>query len=149
MAKQPATIFVCQSCGSQSRKWLGQCPDCSEWNTMVEEKFRAQAQSRSYSGSGFSAKPVAFDSIEPQDEARTSSGIEEFDRTLGGGRCRSLVLIGARASANRPSFADRRTTCPNRQKVLYVSRRIGTADKDNGERLGVSAEGLLSCRNKS
>src|SRR5438874_2656367 len=51
MAKQPATIYVCQNCGSQSRKWLGQCPDCSEWNTMVEERFRPSAQN---GGSGYS-----------------------------------------------------------------------------------------------
>ena len=35
MAKQPATIYVCQNCGGQSRKWLGQCPECQQWNTLV------------------------------------------------------------------------------------------------------------------
>src|SRR5688500_9564784 len=44
MAKTPNTIYVCQNCGSQSRKWLGRCPDCGEWNSYVEEKFRPTAQ---------------------------------------------------------------------------------------------------------
>ncbi|MBA3335748.1 MAG: hypothetical protein H0T08_09105, partial [Acidobacteria bacterium] len=40
MAKQPTTIYVCQNCGNQARKWQGKCDDCGEWNTFVEEKFR-------------------------------------------------------------------------------------------------------------
>lgn len=147
MAKQPTTIFVCQNCGGQSRKWLGQCPDCSEWNTMVEEKFRAQAQSRSYSGGGFSAKPVAFDSIEPQDEARTSSGIEEFDRTLGGGIVAgSLVLIGGAPGIGKSTIVLQiaEQLAQNGQKVLYVSGEESERQiKMRGERLGVSAEGLF------
>ncbi|MGI8556684.1 MAG: hypothetical protein ACR2LT_10060, partial [Pyrinomonadaceae bacterium] len=40
MAKQPATIYVCQNCGRQERKWTGRCADCGEYNTFVEERFR-------------------------------------------------------------------------------------------------------------
>src|SRR5947208_11258465 len=98
MAKQPATIFVCQSCGSQSRKWLGQCPDCSEWNTFVEERFRPSVQtagSNSFSASYQPSTPVQYVDIESQDDDRTPSGIDELDRVLGGGIVAgSLVLIG-------------------------------------------------------
>ena len=90
MAKQPATIFVCQNCGGQSRKWAGQCPDCEEWNTMVEERFRPTVQAAAAAGGGFTSRftqtaPVAFSEIESQDDARSFSGIEELDRVLGGG----------------------------------------------------------------
>jgi len=88
MAKQPATIFVCQSCGSQSRKWLGQCPDCSEWNTFVEERFRPTAQTGASNGVASiypPSTPVQYGEIEAQDDDRTASGIDELDRVLGGG----------------------------------------------------------------
>ncbi len=105
MAKQPATIYVCQNCGNQSRKWLGKCPDCNEWNSFVEEKFRPTAQAvgkvsasvgaRLSANSFREVKPISYSDIESQDDARTSSGIEEFDRVLGGGIVPgSLVLIG-------------------------------------------------------
>src|SRR6185295_5745388 len=87
MAKQPATIYVCQNCGGQQRKWLGRCPDCGEFNTLVEEKFRptpqaagkAVASNARLSADAFRVvKPVAYSEIESQDDARTSSGINEF-----------------------------------------------------------------------
>ena len=97
MAKNPATIYVCQSCGANSRKWLGQCPVCGEWNTLAEETFRAESKhSVKFTGStAKSASPVPYENIEPQDDARITSGITEFDRVLGGGIVAgSLVLIG-------------------------------------------------------
>src|SRR5690606_34149085 len=96
MAKQPSTIFVCQSCGGQARKWLGQCPDCNEWNTLVEERFRPAATNGSFSGPRVRGNPpVSFTEIESQDDARSPSGMDELDRVLGGGIVAgSLVLIG-------------------------------------------------------
>jgi DNA repair protein RadA/Sms len=105
MAKQPATIFVCSNCGSQQRKWLGRCPDCGEFNTLVEERFRPTAQAvgknstvanaRISTNSFREVKPISYSDIESQDDMRTSSGIAEFDRVLGGGIVAgSLVLIG-------------------------------------------------------
>jgi len=104
MAKTPNTIFVCSNCGSQQRKWLGRCPDCGEFNTLTEEKFRPSPQTTGKAVSSNArlgadafriVKPVAYSEIESQDDARNSSGIEEFDRVLGGGIVAgSLVLIG-------------------------------------------------------
>src|SRR5437868_8080368 len=98
MAKQPATVFVCQACGAQERKWAGQCRECGEWNTLVEERFRPEAASgtaasllRQYG----QAAPISYTEIESQDDSRTSTGIDEMDRVLGGGIVAgSLVLIG-------------------------------------------------------
>ncbi len=98
-SKGSRTVYACQSCGYQSRKWLGKCPDCGGWNTFVEERERASPKE----GAGIArtglrlreSKPVAFTEIEAQDDSREVTGIEEFDRVLGGGIVPgSLVLIG-------------------------------------------------------
>jgi DNA repair protein RadA/Sms len=149
MAKQPATIFVCQNCGNQARKWLGQCPDCGEWNTFVEERFRPSPQA---AGSGVvahfrSTAPVPYRSIESQDDARISSGIEEFDRVLGGGIVAgSLVLIGGAPGIGKSTIviqaADKLAAAG--AKVLYISGEESERQiKMRGERLGIDAENLF------
>lgn len=142
---------MCQNCGGQARKWLGQCPDCGEWNTLVEERFRSRSQSAGTIG-GFSgrytlATPVAFGDIEPQDEARVSSGIAEFDRVLGGGIVNgSLVLIGGEPGIGKSTIviqiADELSKTGG--KVLYISGEESERQiKMRGERLGINAEHLF------
>src|SRR6266542_4453926 len=94
--KKPETIFACQNCGHQSRKWQGKCPECGEWNSLVEERERATRK-----GAGRNSfklrdvVDVAYSEIESQDETRIPSGVTEFDRVLGGGIVPgTLVLIG-------------------------------------------------------
>ncbi len=151
MAKQPATIYVCQNCGGQSRKWQGQCPDCEEWNTLVEERFRPAAQPGGSGRALFSgvreSKPISFSEIESQDDARTTSGIEEFDRVLGGGIVAgSLVLIGGAPGIGKSTIviqmADKLSQ--NGAKVLYISGEESERQiKMRGERLGLNAENLF------
>ena len=150
MAKLPATIYVCQNCGSQSRKWLGQCPDCKEWNTLVEERFRVTAPA---SGAGGftsrykAASPIAYQAIESQDDDRTSSGIDEMDRVLGGGIVAgSLVLIGGAPGIGKSTIVIQMADKLGRNgtKVLYVSGEESERQiKMRGERLGVAAENLF------
>ena len=151
MAKQPATIFVCQNCGSQSRKWIGQCPDCGEWNTMVEERFRVTAQAAAAAG-GFTARytqtsPVPFADIESQDDSRVESGIEELDRVLGGGIVAgSLVLIGGAPGIGKSTIVIQMADHLGRTggKVLYVSGEESERQiKMRGERLGLQANNLF------
>src|ERR1035437_6772721 len=150
MAKQPITIFVCQSCGSQSSKWLGQCPDCQEWNTLVEERFRASSQPRAMGGSPINyrtAAPVPYGSIEAQDDDRISSGIDEMDRVLGGGIVAgSLVLIGGAPGIGKSTIVIQMADKLGRNgtKVLYVSGEESERQiKMRGERLGVAADKLF------
>jgi DNA repair protein RadA/Sms len=149
MAKHPATIFVCQNCGGQSRKWLGQCPECQEWNTMVEERFRPMAQAAA-AGTGFrpvESKPIAYQDIEPQDDDRTLTQIDELDRVLGGGIVAgSLVLIGGEPGIGKSTIvlqmADR--LAANGLKLLYVSGEESERQiKMRGQRLGINAESLF------
>src|SRR4051812_19650458 len=148
MPKSPNTIFVCQNCGSQSRKWLGQCPDCQEWNTLVEERFRqTPAVGAKTAFSASRNEPTAYGDVASQEDDRTASGIEELDRVLGGGIVAgSLVLIGGAPGIGKSTIvmqmADKLSQ--NGTNVLYVSGEESERQiKMRGERLGVSAENLF------
>lgn len=143
--KNPQTIYACQSCGHQSRKWLGKCPECGEWNSLVEE--RAQAVKKGSSRSNFTLRDVSavpFTEIEPQDDVRVSSGVTEFDRVLGGGIVPgTLVLIGGDPGIGKSTLllqvADRLSHSGT--KVLYVSGEESERQiKLRGERLQVEAK---------
>lgn len=85
-------IYVCQACGSVHRKWLGQCPDCNEWNTIIQETV-----SENYSATKTTGKKFEFEDLQDElsIEPRTGTGIQELDRVLGSGLVRSsAVLIG-------------------------------------------------------
>ncbi|MCX7710802.1 MAG: DNA repair protein RadA [Clostridia bacterium] len=91
MAKSKSN-FVCQECGYESLGWMGKCPACNQWNTFIEE-FKELPQKNSAGLS--SIKPVNINDIEIESEERTSSGMKEMDRVLGGGIVEgSLILVG-------------------------------------------------------
>ena len=100
MAKK-STIFFCQNCGYESAKWLGQCPACKEWNTLVEETVvtgkagKSNKKTESLAVRIHEAQPVKLSGIKTESEIRTATGFEELDRVLGGGIVAgSLVLVG-------------------------------------------------------
>ena len=141
--KKTETIFVCQSCNFQSAKWLGKCPECGEWNSLVEERARKSSRD------GFTVREVsavAFNDIEPQDDLRVSSGVTEFDRVLGGGIVPgTLVLIGGDPGIGKSTLllqvADRLSS--GGAVVLYVSGEESERQiKLRGDRLGVTAQNL-------
>ncbi|MDQ3133556.1 MAG: DNA repair protein RadA [Acidobacteriota bacterium] len=149
MAKGAATIYVCQKCGHQSRKWLGKCPDCGEWNTYAEERAATAPKGLAARG-GFrlrEVKPVAYADIESQDEARISSGVTEFDRVLGGGIVPgSLVLLGGEPGIGKSTLildvADKLSA--QGTSVLYISGEESERQiKMRGERLGIVAANLF------
>ena len=89
-------VWFCTSCGNESPKWMGRCPACGEWNTMVEQTVATgrQPSSRTVQGD-LGRRPVHLKDIDSSSEARISVGLGEVDRLLGGGIVRgSLVLIG-------------------------------------------------------
>ena len=94
MAKQK-TIFVCQSCGYKAPKWLGRCPDCSVWNSFVEELTEIGHHQDRERRQDLLGRPQRIDTVNIDKEARHKTGLNEFDRTLGGGVVPgSIVLIG-------------------------------------------------------
>ena len=93
MAK-PRTHFVCQSCGFQAAKWLGKCPDCGSWNSLVEETVRTESPGAS-GNRGADAQPVRLADVATSSEVRRRTEIRELDRVLGGGVVSgSFVLLG-------------------------------------------------------
>ena len=148
-SKGPKTVYVCQICGAQQPRWMGKCPDCGEWNSLVEEKTASSRPESSPRGGLFrlrEVQPLAYDEIESQDDARQSSGIEEFDRVLGGGIVPgSLVLIGGEPGIGKSTLllevSDKLTR--NYGKVLYISGEESERQiKLRGERLGINPRGL-------
>ncbi len=91
------TAFFCQNCGYQTPKWLGKCPSCNEWNTLVEEiveKNDSKVVAFSTS-SGKTAKPQTVQSIQQQDQERIELKDKELNRVLGDGLVPgSLILFG-------------------------------------------------------
>lgn len=101
MAKAKNTAFFCKECGYESAKWFGQCPACKEWNTFVEEPVSKPKSVKGISGTSQRAAalsapvPVEINSVSFEENDRTSTGIAELDRVLGGGIVAgSLVLVG-------------------------------------------------------
>lgn len=88
-------VYACQNCGHQSPKWLGKCPDCNQWNTLVEEAFERAAHPRDEMFSGAKEAAASIAEISTAAEGRLLSGIGEFDRVLGGGLVAgSVILLG-------------------------------------------------------
>ncbi|MEP7270410.1 MAG: DNA repair protein RadA [Acidobacteriota bacterium] len=140
MSAKDRTVYSCQSCGHQSSKWLGKCPDCGAWNSHLEERARPAAKDAGRSGSGIvrarQSQPVLFDGIEAQADLRDVTGIEEFDRVLGGGIDPGIgksTLMAQVASSLSALYG----------KVLYVSGEESERQiKLRGERLGIAPQGL-------
>src|SRR5215468_5154826 len=149
--KPPKTVFVCQECGSQSPKWLGKCNDCGAWNSFVEERPQAAAPGVAAGAHryalGASAAAQLYSDIEITHHARSSTGINEFDRVLGGGVVPgSLVLIGGEPGIGKSTLLLQaaanmaRTIGP----VLYSSGEESEHQiKSRGERLAVGSAPLF------
>ena len=146
--RKTETAFVCQNCGHNSAKWLGKCPECGEWNSLVEEKL--QPARKTGTRNGFKLREVsavAFTEIEPQDDRRLPSGVTEFDRVLGGGIVPgTLVLIGGDPGIGKSTLllqvADKLSDAGS--LVLYVSGEESERQiKLRGERLAVTATNVF------
>lgn len=142
------TTFTCQNCGHQSRKWLGKCPECGEWNSLVEERLVKTKKGAGRTGFRLhEPKAVAYGEVESQNDVRVSSGVTEFDRVLGGGIVPgTLVLLGGDPGIGKSTLllqvADKLSA--GGAVVLYVSGEESERQiKLRGERLGVSAANLL------
>ncbi len=91
MAKAKTT-YSCTECGGESPKWQGQCPHCAAWNTLVET-IAAPAPSRFQSVAGKRSAVRSLGSVDARDAPRFPTGIEEFDRVLGGGLVPGGVIL--------------------------------------------------------
>lgn len=124
MAKgKQTTVFFCQSCGYESSKWMGQCPGCKEWNTMVEERV-VTTSGKSMRPIHEKAKPTVLADISLEKEDRIQTHIEELNRVLGGGLVAgSLVLVGGDPGIGKSTLLLQvcREIAADGRKVLYIS----------------------------
>jgi DNA repair protein RadA/Sms len=142
------TFFACQACGFTSSKWLGRCPDCGEWNSFAEE--REQPKAAAAAGQlplQMGSRPKPYDTIDGAEAERVPSGIDEFDRVLGGGIVPgSLVLIGGEPGIGKSTLLLQVAHLLGRMggAVLYVSGEESERQiKLRGERLGITGGGLF------
>jgi DNA repair protein RadA/Sms len=125
MKKISKTIFCCQACGYLAHKWMGKCPDCGAWDSLLEErKTLKPGKGLKTSLIASSLEPVPIDSIDLKDEKRLLTGIKEFDRVLGGGLVAgTLVLIGGDPGIGKSTLMLQALygLAKTGHKVLYVS----------------------------
>lgn len=125
MATKIKTAWFCTSCGNESPKWMGRCPACGEWNTMVEETVatgKKPVGATSVNSVGPASRPQPLSSVETGGEARVSLNNAELDRILGGGMVEgSLVLVGGEPGIGKSTLSLQiPLNCPN-LKTLYVT----------------------------
>ena len=142
--KSTKTQFICQSCGGRAPKWMGRCPACGEWDTLVEEPARQSTQQPSAS---FGDPPLPLDAIPSDAEARVKCRIEELDRVLGGGLVAgSVVLVGGDPGIGKSTLMlqNMGALAELGHEVLYVSGEESARQiRMRSERLSVSSPRIL------
>ncbi len=142
--RPPHSAFVCQSCGSHSPKWVGRCADCGTWNSLVEEKIQPLKNTSEFERYGLASgsnEASLYSEVDMVTTARLSSGIDEFDRVLGGGIVPgSVVLIGGEPGIGKSTLllqaAGQIASAVG--PVLYASGEESEHQvKDRGQRLGI------------
>jgi DNA repair protein RadA/Sms len=143
--KAPRVVFVCQECAAQYPKWMGRCTECGAWNALVEERPAAPAAAppgvNRYAALGAGGGAKLYADVELANAPRLSTGIDEFDRVLGGGVVPgSLVLLGGEPGIGKSTLL--------LQAAAHFARRVGPVlyasgeesehqIKSRGDRLGV------------
>ena len=141
MPRRSATLFTCTACSAQSPRWIGRCPECGGWNTLVEEAAAPAARSRKTKAAG--PDPTPLSGVEAGDAPRLSTGHPEVDRVLGGGLVAgSVVLLGGEPGIGKSTLllqvAARMSDGPD--PVLYVSAEESARQiRMRADRLGVAS----------
>ena len=142
------TVFFCKECGYESSKWLGKCPGCNSWNTLVEEKVSKTKSPNKKLGTTFnnSSEVKKLHEIEINESLRIDTGYTELNRVLGGGIVEgSLILIGGEPGIGKSTLVMQ--VCNNissNLKLLYVSgEESDTQVKLRADRLKVNSKNIL------
>lgn len=146
--KNGSIIYKCSNCGYTQPRWLGRCPECGEWNSL--EEIIIDRNNIAPAGRGKEAvekqKPIVLSTIEAQKNTRLSTGIDEFDRVLGGGATkRSAILLGGEPGIGKSTLLlqTAASIAINDAKVLYISGEESAAQiKERADRLGLICNGI-------
>ena len=149
MAKKSGSVsYRCSNCGYTQPRWLGRCPECGEWNSL--EEIIIDKNNVSPAGRGSEAvekqKPVGLASVKAQENSRLSTGIDEFDRVLGGGATkRSAILLGGEPGIGKSTLLlqTAASVAHSGAAVLYISGEESAAQiKERADRLELSCNGI-------
>lgn len=136
------TKYVCQNCGFTSLRWTGKCPQCSEWNTFVEEIVhvdKKKLQTKSKDKSNFKLENLSrLSDIDIKEDKRIKTQITELDRVLGGGIVSgTVILVGGDPGIGKSTLMVQLADKIKERKILYVSgEESGQQIKLRCERLG-------------
>ncbi len=153
MAKSTKELFFCKECGYESNGWLGKCPSCGEWNTFVTAPVGHGAQTGRGKGTQAvgnillqkNSTPSLLKNAKATDAVRTKTGLDEFDRVLGGGMVKgSLILVSGDPGIGKSTLMLMISgNIANKLKVLYVSGEESAEQlKLRADRLGVDSDSL-------
>ena len=141
-------VFTCDACGGSTPKWLGKCPHCDAWNTLVEARASSEApQKNRFAALTASADVVPLADIQASDVARCPTGQEELDRVLGGGLVAgAVVLIGGDPGIGKSTLLLQALDSLQRagQRSLYVTgEESGAQVALRAQRLGLAGSQVL------
>ncbi|MCM3719724.1 DNA repair protein RadA [Fictibacillus phosphorivorans] len=143
------SIFMCQDCGYESPKWMGKCPGCQAWNTMVEETIRPEKSVRGLSSadSKLKQKPQSIVEVKSEQEPRIPTNYQELNRVLGGGIVPgSLVLVGGDPGIGKSTLLLQASAqlAQKGERVLYISGEESVKQtKLRADRLEIEAKDLF------
>lgn len=147
MMQKTKSVWFCSACGNESPKWMGRCPACGEWNTMVEEKVAVGGSVRRQddAGPGGPARPLYLSEIDSSGENRTSLRSPEVDRLLGGGIVEgSLVLIAGEPGIGKSTLSLQIPLHCQSLRTLYVTGEESAGQvKLRAARLGGKGDNCL------
>lgn len=136
------TVYVCGECGYETPRWMGKCPQCGSWNTIVEEERVTMKRTAAPS------RAVLLEDVAPKESQRVSTGIGELDRVLGGGLVPGMtVLLGGSPGIGKSTLLLQTAHNLTRQgTVLYVSGEESKSQiRLRADRLGIPGDMLLLC----
>lgn len=157
MTKKNGTImYKCSNCGYSQPRWLGRCPECGEWNSLEEIIIDRNKISPAGNGNGLSqkAKPINLSNVKASENTRIFTGINEFDRVLGGGATkRSVILLGGEPGIGKSTLllqAISGISEKTDKNILYISGEESAEQiKERAERLKIDCSKIqLLCTSR-
>ena len=138
MANKVKSMWYCSNCGNESPKWIGRCPGCGEWNTMIEERVNVKGNKSATFERDSKAVPLPISQIETRQETRLHMPSEELNRVLGGGLVAgSIVLIGGEPGIGKSTLVLQNILSIRARRILYVSGEESASQlKMRADRIG-------------
>jgi len=138
MANKVKSMWYCSNCGNESPKWIGRCPGCGEWNTMIEERVNVKGNKSATFERDSKAVPLPISQIETRQETRLHMPSEELNRVLGGGLVAgSIVLIVGDPGIGKSTLVLQNILSIRGKRILYVSGEESASQlKMRADRIG-------------